>query len=106
MEQTKYDVFISYSRKDYVDNSLNVIPENSVLRIMKSLEDADITYWIDEKGIYHGDEFAGVIADAIDGTELIKYLKFMFPNKQQIDATSPAAMQKLQCELRGWLKIS
>jgi hypothetical protein len=40
----------------------------------------------------------------IDGTELIKYLTFMFPNKQQVDATSPAAIQKLLCDLRGWLR--
>lgn len=33
MEQEKYDVFISYSRKDHVDEHKNVIPNNVDLRV-------------------------------------------------------------------------
>ncbi len=29
----KYDVFISYSRKDYVDEQKNVIPDNVISKI-------------------------------------------------------------------------
>lgn len=37
MEQTKYDVFINYSRKDYLDENENVIPDNEVSKIMKKV---------------------------------------------------------------------
>lgn len=74
MVQTKYDVFISYSRKDYVDEHKNVIPGNEVSKIKEALSEAGITFWFDEKGIYHGDEFAGVIADAIDESSLFVFI--------------------------------
>lgn len=70
----KYDVFISYSRKDYVDEHKNVIPGNEVSKIKEALTEAGITYWFDEKGIFHGDEFAGVIADAIDESSLFVFI--------------------------------
>lgn len=65
MEQTKYDVFISYSRKDYVDEQKNVIPGNIVSQIKTSLDENGISYWMDEKGIYSGDEYARLIASYI-----------------------------------------
>lgn len=40
----------------------------------------------------------------IDGTELIDYIMFMFPNKQQVDATSNIALKKLVTDICGWLK--
>ena len=52
MEQTKYDVFISYSRRDYVDERNNVIPGNVVSKIKEALTNAGISYWFDEEGIY------------------------------------------------------
>ena len=33
MEQKHYDVFISYSRKDYKDKNDNIIPDNIVSKI-------------------------------------------------------------------------
>lgn len=55
MEQTKHDVFISYSRKDYVDEHKNVIPNNNdISKIKTALTEAGITYWFDEEGIYSG----------------------------------------------------
>ena len=42
MEQIKYDVFISYSRKDYVDEQNNVIPGNEVSKIKEALTKAGI----------------------------------------------------------------
>ena len=43
MEQTKYDVFISYSRKDYVDEQKNLIPGNEVSKIKDALTKAEIS---------------------------------------------------------------
>ena len=51
MEQ-KYDVFISYARKDYVDDKDKVIPGNKISKIKDLLTKNGITYWFDEEGIY------------------------------------------------------
>ena len=58
----KYDVFISYSRRDYVDENRQVIPGNVISKIKELFQANQITYWIDEEGISSGDAFATVIA--------------------------------------------
>ena len=60
-----FDVFISYSRKDYVDEQGNVLPDNMLSKIKKSFNENGISYWFDEEGIYSGDEFATVLTRAI-----------------------------------------
>lgn len=60
-----YDVFISYSRKDYVDEQGNVLPDNILSKIKKAFKENGISYWFDEEGIYSGDEFASVLTRAI-----------------------------------------
>lgn len=55
MEQAKYDVFISYSRKDVA----------VVKKICSLFQSNQITYWIDKKDIRAGGEFLGDIARAI-----------------------------------------
>lgn len=65
MEQTKYDVFISYARKDYMDSRGNVIPGNVLSIIRDAFEKNHINYWIDEKGDLTGKLFARVIAAKI-----------------------------------------
>ena len=47
----KYDVFISYSRRDYVDESYNVIPGNDIAEIQNVFDENGITYWFDKDGI-------------------------------------------------------
>lgn len=66
MEQTKYDVFISYSRKDYLDEKGNVIPGNEVTKIIDALKEAGISFWYDQEGNMHGKDF---------GAEILKYIK-------------------------------
>lgn len=46
-EQTKYDVFISYSHKDYVDEQKNVIPGNEVSFVFLSTANTNNSsyYW-------------------------------------------------------------
>ena len=61
LDEQKFDVFISYSRRDYVDEHKNVIPDNVVSRIKNALTTAGISYWFDEEGINHGDKFAKLI---------------------------------------------
>lgn len=59
------DVFLSYSRKDYIDENNVVIPDSIVLKVKKALEDNGISFWFDEEGIYSGDSFAPLIAKSI-----------------------------------------
>jgi len=62
----KYDVFISYSRKDYVDENKNKIPNSAVSQIMDALTRAGISFWFDENGIESGEQFAEIIEEAIN----------------------------------------
>ena len=70
MEQTKYDIFICYSRKDYVDVHGNVIPDNPISVITRILDAGGYTYYIDKEGIYSGDDFAERILGAIESSKL------------------------------------
>lgn len=74
MEQAKYDVFISYSRKDYVDEKNNVIPNNVVSQIKELLKKSNLSYWFDEEGIYSGDEFAPMLARAIKNSKIFLFV--------------------------------
>ena len=74
MEQTTYDVFISYSRKDYVDEKKNVIPGNEVYKIKEALTRAGITYWFDEEGIYSGQNFVEKIVTNIENAKIFLFL--------------------------------
>lgn len=83
MEQTKYDVFISYSRKDYIDDHENVIPNNEVSKIMRALTNAGITYWIDMEGIYSGDKFTEILPKLIKSAPIFVYLSTFNANKSK-----------------------
>ena len=71
----KYDVFISYSRNDYVDANQNIIPENAITEIQNIFDKNGISYWFDRDGIYSGQEFIEVITSAI-----IKLKKMLLKN--------------------------
>lgn len=73
-ERKVYDVFISYSRKDYVDDQKNVIPGNEVSKIKDALKLAGITYWFDEEGIYSGQNFVERIITNIDNAKIFVFL--------------------------------
>lgn len=81
MEQTKYDVFISYSRKDYVDEQKNIIPGNVVSKIKDALSEAGITYWFDEEGIYSGQNFVEKIVTNIENAKIFLFLSTANANK-------------------------
>ena len=59
------DVFISYSRKDYVDENGNPLEESFLATIKEALNSEGISYWFDEEGILSGDEFASIITQGI-----------------------------------------
>lgn len=70
----QYDVFISYSRSDYKDENGNVIPGNIISQIKKTLEDNNISYWMDENGISNGDDFARLIPSNIRASEVFLFV--------------------------------
>ena len=70
----KYDVFISYSRRDYVDESYNVIPGNAIAEIQNVFDENGITYWFDKDGIYSGQEFIEIITGAIAESKMLIFI--------------------------------
>lgn len=73
MEQV-YDIFISYSRKDYLDENLNIIPGNVVSTIKDTLTKEGFSFWFDEEGIYSGQNFIEKIVNNIESSKLFLYL--------------------------------
>jgi hypothetical protein len=70
----KYDVFISYSRKDYVNEHGEVISNSPVKSIIDFLDKEGISYWFDKDGIYSGREFVEVIANAIVDSKMMIFV--------------------------------
>ena len=83
MEKDKFDVFISYSRKDYVDENKNVIPGNFVSKIKETLANEGISYWFDEEGIYSGQNFVEKIVTNIEASKIFVYLSSANANSSQ-----------------------
>ena len=74
MEAIKYDVFIRYSSKDYLDDNNNIIPDNAVSAIKETLSKEGISYWFDEEGIYSGQNFVERIVNNIEASKIFVYL--------------------------------
>lgn len=77
----KYDVFISYSRRDYVDESYNVIPGNAIAEIQNVFDENGITYWFDKDGIYSGQEFFEIITGAIAESKMLIFISSKHSNE-------------------------
>lgn len=74
------DVFISYSRKDYVGKDGIPLKNSVISEIKTALTAAGISYWFDEDGIYSGDEFASVIARAIRNSTVFLFVSSVNSN--------------------------
>lgn len=83
MGQKTYDVFISYSRKDYVDEHNNVIPDNEVSKIKEALAKAGVKFWMDEKGIVPGEDFAEKILKHIKASKIVVYISSASANQSE-----------------------
>ena len=77
----KYYVFISYSRRDYVDESYNVIPGNAIAEIQNVFDENGITYWFDKDGIYSGQEFIEIITGAIAESKMLIFISSKHSNE-------------------------
>ena len=80
----KYDVFISYSRKDYMDDDKKIIiPGNAISAITEALDQNNITYWIDREGIKSGQEFKDEIIEAIGRAKVFLFVSSINSNASQ-----------------------
>lgn len=70
----KFDVFISYSRRDYITDNGEIIPNNIISQIRTVLDENNISYWMDEKGISSGDEFTKIIPSNIKASEIFLFI--------------------------------
>ena len=69
----EYDVFISYSRKDYIQND-KIEPGNPVSAIIEMFENNGISYWLDKEGIYSGQQFLEVLSNAISRSKMLVFI--------------------------------
>ena len=83
MTKNKFDVFISYSRIDYKDSNNEPIPNNVISKITSAFKKNHISYWIDEDGIYTGDNFAPKIAEAIKNSSVFVFVSTENSNSSQ-----------------------
>lgn len=82
----QYDVFISYSRRDYVDEQENVLQDSPVKAILDCLDENNISYWFDKEGLYKGAEFVEVIADAIADSKMMVFVSSEHSNSSRYTA--------------------
>lgn len=73
-------VFISYAKKDYIAADGNVIPGNSVDRILTALSAEDIEYWIDREKLSGGDTYAERITCNIKDCDVFLFLSTQAAN--------------------------
>ncbi len=73
-DQNNFDVFISYSRKDYIDSHNTVIEGNIIQQIKELLAQNNISFWFDEDGVYSGDEFAPLLARNIKSSKIFLFI--------------------------------
>ena len=78
--EKKYDVFISYSRKDYEKDD-KVIPDNPISAIKEMFDKNGVSYWIDKKGIYGGLAFVEEISDAIAASKILVFVSSKHSNE-------------------------
>lgn len=67
----KYDVFISYSRKD----------SNDAIKIVSLLQNRGIKVWYDQDGILSGEVFKRAITNAIINSSIVLFLSSVHSNK-------------------------
>lgn len=78
-----HDVFISYSRKDYVDDKGDVLPNNVLSKVKDLFKAHGVSYWFDEEGIYSGDEFASVLTRAIRNCKIFLFVSSKNSNQSK-----------------------
>lgn len=91
MDTEKKQVFISYSRNDYKNEDKTIKPGNVISEIKKVFDAAHITYWIDEEGVYSGDEYVPVISKAIKMCDVFLFVSSQSSNDSEWTSSEIAA---------------
>ena len=73
-------VFISYSKRDYIGGDGQVISDNVVDKVIKSLSDHGIDFWIDREKLDPGETYASIIANSIDDCDFFLFLSSINSN--------------------------
>ena len=67
-------VFISYSKSDWIAPDGATLPGNPVDRVLAALDEAGISYWIDREGLGGGVTFAERLAENIKACDVFLFL--------------------------------
>ena len=68
------NVFISYSKRDYIGIDGQVIKDNFIDKLLRLLSDNDISYWIDREGLDIGTTYAETIARNIKECDVFLFI--------------------------------
>ena len=98
------------SNAQFVAKIVRAIDVCDVFLFMRSKEHSKITNletdWTIREVNYALEEQKNIVIVNLDNTPMPKWFKFMSPNKQEIDATSPNKLVRLNEDLCKWLGIS
>ena len=75
-----FDVFISYSTKDYYDNTGRPLPTSVISDLQRTLDSAGISYWIDNQGLSGGVVFSEEIAKQIHNCKVFLFVSSYHSN--------------------------
>lgn len=81
MAQVKQKVFVSYSRKDYLDKDNMPITGSAVEKIVSTLKQHEIEVWIDIQDHYAGENFPKKLAKQIRGADIILFISSLHSNE-------------------------
>ena len=76
-------VFISYAKKDYIAPNGNAIPGNRIDPVLRALQEAGITYWLDREQLAGGDTYAARIARNIKECDVFLFLSSEAANSSE-----------------------
>ena len=97
------------SNAQFVAKIVRAIDECEIFLFMRSKEHNNITNletdWTIREVNYALEEHKNIVIVNLDNTPMPKWFKFMFPNKQEIDATDPDKLARLNKDLCEWLGI-
>ena len=71
MQRIRYDLFVSYSRRD----------KRKVMRVVSILQSRGYSVWIDESGIETGEQFKKVIVNAIEECKVVLFFSSKHSNQ-------------------------
>ena len=98
------------SNAQFVAKIVRAIDECEIFLFMRSKEHNNITNletdWTIREVNYALEEDKNIVIVNLDNTPMPKWFKFMFPNKQEIDATDPEKLARLNKDLCEWLGIT